>query len=320
MSAPCLERSSGGEVAKMDPLQPHTPMSPDGSILLREVEIHRLDLRYSHTRIMSGASICTLARSLDQFGQISPLVTVCRESLVLIDGYRRVAALKHNRQDTAMVELWPCVEHEAILRVLARSGERKWEAFEEAGLLRELLSGSELSRARVARMLGKDPSWVARRLDLLGICEEWMELIRSGKLSSWATSRVLVPLARANSAHALLLAGWIAREAVSTRDLALWFSHYQKSSNPTREKMIREPSLFLKAAQAKRESRQARALQEGPEGRWLHELGAVLTALQRLQNGIGALHGVDLTVCRQVLEKIKAAISSIEEQTGKDRP
>jgi hypothetical protein len=84
--------------------------------------------------------------------------------------------------------------------------------------------------------------------------------------------------------------------------------------------MTREPSLFLKAAQAKRDKREARSLQEGPDGKWLQDLGAVLTTLHRLQKGIGALHGVDLTACREVLQKIKVAISSIEEQTGKDRP
>ena len=148
-----------GEVAKMDSLREHIQINPDGSpILLREVDIHQLELRYAHTRVITHGAICSLAGSLDQFGQINPLVSVSRGSLVLIDGYRRVAALKHNRHDTALAEVWPCTEQEAILRVLVRSRERKWEPFEEAGLLRELLNSSDLSQARLARLLGKDPS------------------------------------------------------------------------------------------------------------------------------------------------------------------
>lgn len=300
----------------MDSLERHIQMSPDGSrILLREVEIHQLDLRYAHTRVITHGSISSLARSLDQFGQINPLVSVSRGSLVLIDGYRRVAALKRNRHDTAIAEVWPCTEQEAILRVLVRSRERKWEAFEEAGLLRELLNSSELSQARLARLLGKDPSWVARRLHLLDILnEEWIELIRSGHLSSWAASRVLVPLSRANGAHALSLAGWIAKQGISTRELVTWFGHYQKANNPTRAKMICEPSLFLKAARARIEQREARTLREGPEGRWLFNLGTVLKTLHRLRKDFGALHGTDLTACRQILHQIKAVISSVDEQ------
>ncbi|MBS4069622.1 MAG: ParB/RepB/Spo0J family partition protein [Sulfurimonas sp.] len=300
----------------MDSLERHIQMSPDGSpTLLREVEIHQLELRYAHTRVITHGSIRSLARSLDLFGQINPLVSVSHGSLVLIDGYRRVAALKRNRQDTAIAEVWPCTEQEAILRVLVRSRERKWEPFEEAGLLRELLNGSGLSQARLAGLLGKDPSWVARRLHLLDILnEEWIELIRSGQLSTWAASRVLVPLARANGAHALSLAGWIAKEGTSTRELETWFGHYQKSNNPTREKMIGDPALFLKAARSRSEQREARTLREGPEGRWLSDLGAVLKTLHRLQKDFGALHGTDLGPCRQILHQIKAVLSCVDEQ------
>lgn len=72
----------------MDALEQQFQMSSDDSkILLQEVEIHQLDLRYAHTRVIAPGAISTLARSLNQFGQISPLVSVSRGSLVLIDGY-----------------------------------------------------------------------------------------------------------------------------------------------------------------------------------------------------------------------------------------
>lgn len=290
--------------------------SPEGlRIYLREVEIHQLELRYAHTRVMTRSSIASLAASLEQFGQISPLVTVSRASLVLIDGYRRVAALKLNRCDTAMAEVWSCSEREAIVRLLARSRERKWDAIEEARLLRELLDGSSLSRAEVARLVGKDPSWVTRRLDMLdALDEEVIELIRSGRVSSWAASRVLAPLARANEAHALSLAGWIAREGVSTRELTTWFAHYQRSNRATRENMIRDPGLFLKAARARGQEREARSLREGAEGRWLHELGLVLKALRRLQKDSGALVGADLAPLRLAFHETRSLFRALEEE------
>lgn len=299
----------------MDSFTEHFQINEDGSsVVLRRIEIHQLDLRYAHTRVITPDSICSLAKSIDQFGQITPLVIVSHESLVLIDGYRRVAALKHNRKDSAMAELWPCTEQQAILRLLVRFGQRRWEAFEQAGLLRELLNGSKLSHARLANLLGKDPSWVARRLDLLDIDEQWIKLIRSGQLSSWATSRVLIPLARANRAHALSLAGWIAKEGISTRELVAWFGHYQKSNNSTREKMVDEPTLFLKAARLRAEQREARTLREGPEGKWLHDIGMVLKTLGRLQKECGVLRGVDLTLIRQTLDQIKALLSFLDGQ------
>lgn len=299
----------------MDASEKQAGIPPGGSsILLKEVELHQLELRYAKTRILTRESICSLAASLHRFGQITPLVSVSSGPLILIDGYRRVAALKHNGKDTALSEVWPCTEEEALLRLLVRSRDRKWEAFEEAGLLREILKGSDLSQARLAALLGKDPSWVARRLQLLDLLhEDWIELIRSGRISSWAASRVLVPLARANAEHALSLAQWIAREGTSTRDLEAWLKHYQKSNKSIRENLIREPSLFLKAARSKKEQGEAKALRQGPEGRWLLDLETVLKILNRLQKDLGALSGTDPGRCRQTLHHIQAVLSSLDE-------
>lgn len=300
----------------MDAFTQPSLMSPpeDGTrIVLQEIDLHRLDLRYAHTRVMCADSLLVLCASLEQFGQLSPLVCVARGPLVLIDGYRRVAALKRNRKDTAITEVWPCSEQEAILRLLAKP--RRWEALEEAALLRELLTSSELSRAGLARLLGKDPSWVTRRLDLLdGLNDRLLGLIRSGHLSSWAASRVMVPLARANEAHALRLASHILEEGIVTRDLAAWFEHYQKSNHATREKMVADPSLFLKALHARAEQRQADHLREGPEGRWLHDLSAILKVLRRLKKEIEVLRGADLGGIKQALQTIKAVLNAVDEQ------
>ncbi|WP_456243453.1 hypothetical protein [Thiorhodovibrio winogradskyi] len=54
------------------------------------------------------------------------------------------------------------------------------------------------SQHELAHAVGKDPSWVNRRLALLTqLGEPLQEAVRSGVLSSWAASRILAPLARA---------------------------------------------------------------------------------------------------------------------------
>jgi ParB/RepB/Spo0J family partition protein len=292
----------------MDPL---TLASAPESIL--EIDIHRLELRYAHTRVISADSLRSLCASLEQFGQISPLVIVA--PWVLIDGYRRVAALKRNGKDTALVEVWSCSEKEAIVRLIARP--RRWEAIEEAALLREILQDSELSQARLARLIGKDPSWVTRRLDLLdGLSEEMLALIRSGRLSSWAASRVIVPLARANEAHALRLALCIEKEGIGTRELSAWFDHYRRSSRATRERMVEGPSLFLKALHARAEQRQASQLREG--ARWLADLGSVLRTLRRLQTD--TLPDADMKPARQTLKAIKALLDALADRIERTPP
>ena len=248
---------------------------------VEELEIAHLELRYAHTRIMKRGSLISLAASIEQYGQISPVIIVAPR--VLIDGYRRVAALKLCKRDTVLAEAWSRGEDQALLRMLATGCERRWEAMEQAALIRELITRHEMSQARVARMLGHDPSWVARRLSLLEVLsEEVLEKIRSGRVSSWAASRVLAPLARANADHAAALARWISQEHVSTRDLASFFGHYQSANAIARERMVANPSLFMKALHAKREDKEAANLRDGPEGKWLSDLGLVASTLRRL--------------------------------------
>jgi len=247
-----------------------------------EMEIAHLELRYAHTRVMEKGSLVRLAASLEQWGQTTPVVTV--NPCVLIDGYRRVAALKLCKRDTVIVEHWSCGEDQALLRVLSAGCGQRWDAFEQAALIRELTCCHKMSQARVARLLGRNPSWVARRLSLLeALPEEVLEKVRAGRVSSWAASRVLAPLARANADHAAALGQWISRVHVSTRDLADFFDHYRSAAAIIRERMAAEPSLFLKAMRAQREDNEAERLRAGPEGKWLSDLCGVVTTLRRLK-------------------------------------
>jgi hypothetical protein len=45
-----------------------------------------------------------------------------------IDGYRRVAALRRLRRDTALVQCWSCPVSQALAQVLARARARAWPA------------------------------------------------------------------------------------------------------------------------------------------------------------------------------------------------
>jgi len=116
---------------------------------VKEIEIALLDLRYSHTRVMQKDRLLSLAVSLDMYGQMWPVITAAR--YVLVDGYRRVEALKICGRDTVMAQVWDCEEDRALLRVL--SVQRKWDAVEEAAIIREVISGHALTQAQVARML-----------------------------------------------------------------------------------------------------------------------------------------------------------------------
>lgn len=136
------------------------------------LDLHRLDLRYASLRLPDPPAITRLARSIAADGQLVPCIAVAGEgeAFILVDGYRRIAALRHLGRDTAEVECWQADLAQALLGVLARTRSRSFAPIEEAFLLRELISGGQLSQHEVARRCGRDVSWVSRRLQLLGGC------------------------------------------------------------------------------------------------------------------------------------------------------
>jgi ParB-like chromosome segregation protein Spo0J len=242
-----------------------------------EVDLHLLELRFASARLIEPQAVEKLARSIERDGQIVPCIVTApppgtsgaegTERLVLIDGYRRVAALRRLGRDRAFVERWSCDLVEAVLGVLARTQSRSFAAIEEALLLRELTQGLGVSQREAARRCARDGSWVNRRLQLLAsLPEAALAAVREGRLSSWAAARVIAPLARANAGHAdrLLRAQGPAR--LSTRELGQWFEHYQKSRRGVRERMVDHPRLFLQALKEKAEERSSERLRDGPEG------------------------------------------------------
>ncbi len=267
-------------------------MDPGHLREVKEIEIAQLHLRYAHTRIEWPERVLALASSIERFGQILPVI-VLREgvnSFVLIDGYLRVKALKRCLRDTVMAEIWEGKEEEALVEILARAHSRKWDLLEEAALLRELHDQYHLSQSRIASLVGRKQSWVSGRLALYSaLSEDLLELIRKGAISTWAATRVIVPIARAIPEHAKTLSENLSKASLSTRELALLFRHYQKANRKQRENIVREPFLFLKALHAREEATEAKSLKEGLEGKWLRDLRVIAHMLRGLLREVPTL-------------------------------
>jgi ParB-like nuclease domain len=78
-----------------------------------DLDLHRLDLRFVGARVAEPRAVERIARSIERGGQLVPCIAVVDppvevlkgdERLVLIDGYRRIAALRRLGRDTARVE------------------------------------------------------------------------------------------------------------------------------------------------------------------------------------------------------------------------
>ncbi len=251
---------------------------------IMEIDFHCLELRYANTRIKSAPALAGMQNSIARYGQIVPALAVAESNkFILIDGYLRLNALKACGHDCIKLQVVEEKEADSLFVLLAKNNDRQWEVIEQAGLIQELHDRFTYSLGEIAKRLGRDKSWVKRRLDLVcSLPEEIKQAVMSGKVSTWSASHVLVPLSRVNEKDAVLLTEKLLKAPLSTRELARLYEHYKKSNRVVRNRIIAEPALFAKAVLQQDQERDAKEVNEGPEGKWLKDISIVCHILKRL--------------------------------------
>jgi ParB family transcriptional regulator, chromosome partitioning protein len=249
------------------------------------VEHHCLDLMFAPTRLKQRGKLSNLMASIEQHGQLVPAVIVTTENpqkWILIDGYLRLNALQRLSKDTIAAEIWDCDILQALSTLLTEHQSRLFEPLEEALLLRELHQRG-LSQDAISCAVGRDRSWVCRRLSLIEYMpESILQAVLKGKLSLWSAQRVLTPVARANKIHADKLLSYLLKNHISTRDLQLFYEHYQRAHAQERSTMVNAPDLFFKAQKFVRVEKNAKNLRLGPEGKWCSMLSWLTINLKQI--------------------------------------
>jgi ParB/RepB/Spo0J family partition protein len=281
------------------------------------LDLHALIPRFAALRLHDPARLGRLKASLERQGQLVPVVAVPEADKqghwVLIDGYRRREALQSLGEDRIWVAAWERSVDEALMACLARAPDRAWEAIEEAALIEELARRHPLQA--IAAQLGRDVSWVSRRLSLIkALPEDLLAQVRQGKLSLWAASRILVPLARANAEHARTLMEKLAQEPLSTRELKRLYERYEQAPRAQRQRLVENPTLFLKAVQTREEEAADKRLAAGPEGTWYHDLRVVSAILARLTGQVSTLFtpGQDVAERERLAQAFAPAKTQLE--------
>lgn len=288
-----------------------------------EVDLHRLELRFADARLLEPRAIEALARSIERSGQLIACIAVPdadSQRLILVDGYRRVLALRRLGRDTARVESWTCDLAQALLTVLAQAGRRPFAALEEALLLQELVRGQGLSEREVARRSGRDVSWVSRRLELVcGLSDSVLAAVRQGTVSTWAATRVLAPLARANTAHATRLLEALAATPLSTREMHTWFRHYLNTPSAARERMVAQPRLFIQSLRAQEEHVADTRLRAGPDGQCAADVRQLLALIKRMRRRLPSLSGEVLPESLLgALSQLRAAVDALHSELARN--
>jgi ParB-like chromosome segregation protein Spo0J len=194
--------------------------------VLRWADNHLLDLKweeigehYGRYRLHVPEAERAMARSLERYGQLSPVV-VCRrqDRYELIDGFKRLGAARGLAQLPHLsARLMEADERtvKAAIYGLNRAGGRTRE-LEEAWIIQALVREDGMSQVEVAELLGRHKSWVCRRLALIErLGPKAREELRVGLLTPTA-ARQIVRLPEGNQAEVLEA---IRREALSSAEL-----------------------------------------------------------------------------------------------------
>jgi ParB family chromosome partitioning protein len=276
-----------------------------------ELELHQLELRYEGIRKRAPVAERALVGSLAEIGQQLPVIVVGEaERFILIDGYKRVRALKRLAHDTVRASGWQVPEVEALLleRRMRCASE---DAFDQAWLLAELRNRFGLSLEELARRFERNKSWVSRRLALIQVLPTTIQdSVRAGTLGAHAAMKYLVPLARANAAAATQLATAITPLKPTSREIGALYAGWQSGTERTRELILASPHIYLQA-QATQEPAAPSATQ-----RWLNDLGALAGLARRarrpLEQGLlQQLLKVERTEVEQAVARSKADVESL---------
>ena len=217
-----------------------------------ELELWQLDLRYREFRIRTPGRQGRLLASIADHGQQSPVLVVPGPDghYILIEGYRRVEALKKLGQDTVQALRLPMTEAEALVYGLREAKGSRRSALEEGWWIRELVDGHKHNLDQIAVSLERSKSWVSRRLALVKQLPGPVQaMVRSGKICPHAAMRYLVPLARANKGACTRLTKRIGKARLSARQVGSLYMAWRRADKKERERIEENPLLFLKAAE-----------------------------------------------------------------------
>jgi ParB/RepB/Spo0J family partition protein len=253
-----------------------------------ELDLHQLELRYEGLRKRSPRLERQLVASLSEVGQQLPIVVIVANDgrFVVIDGYKRVRALRRLARDTVQATAWEIAEVDALLleRLMRSAGE---DALEQGWLLLELHERFALSFEELARRFDKSKSWVSRRLALVReLPVEIQSQVRAGELAAYAAMKHLVPLARANADVARRLCLVMAPLKPTTRQVGALCDGWRSGSARTRELIMATPNVYLRAQEEQRCAQAAKS----PLQQLLDDLGALSgtarRAKRRLEQGL----------------------------------
>ena len=285
--------------------------------LSMQLEFHQLELRWEHLRVRHPARQRRLLASLAESGQQAPIVVVAAEDpagrYIVIDGYKRIAALKQLGRDTVEAVEWPMGEAGAVLLDRSLRFSAHETTLEVGWLLEELEQRFGYSLEELARLFDRSVRWVSRRLALVELLPEAIQQqVREGQIAAQVAMKVLVPVARQSLKDCQRMAAILAEYHCDTRAAGQLYAAWRGGSATMRQRILSDPALFFKTQRQEK-------LPAGPAAELMRDLEMVRAMVNRAHRrlAVGAAEELDpqqRAAARQQIERIAKQLHGIQEK------
>jgi len=281
------------------------------------LEFHQLELRWGRMRVDNPQRRRRLLASLAESGQQVPIVVVAAEGqadrYVVIDGYKRIAALQQLGRDTAEAVVWPMSEAAAILLDRSLRLSEHETALEMGWLLQEMERRFSYSVEELARRFDRSVSWVSRRLALVELLAEAIQQqVREGRIAAQVAMKFLVPVARKSLQDCQRMAAIFAEHGCEHREAAQLYDAWRRGSAAIRQRILDDPALFFKT------QRQQKA-PPGTGADLIRDLEMVSAIMNRTHRRLAGAEAADLderqrAAARQQIERIEKQLQRLDDK------
>ncbi len=180
------------------------------------VAVGDLGERLSSLRLCEPGSLGVMRRSLEQYGQLSPIALfIDADQLEIVDGFKRVRVARALGWPMLRARVADVSSAEAKLRLREIHDGRGLCEIEEAWLVRSLYRDEGMSQPEIARRMGRHKSWVWRRLMLVEALDPIVQAdVRLGLISP----RAAVALSRLPRGNQQAASAVLARRGMTSRE------------------------------------------------------------------------------------------------------
>lgn len=284
-----------------------------------QLEFHQLDQRWEPLRVRQPHRQRRLLASLACAGQQTPIIVVAiaEERYLVIDGHKRIAALRQLGRDTVEAAVWTMSEAEALLLDRSMRMSQQESTLEQGWLLAEMQQRFGYSREELAQRFDRSLSWVSRRLALAeSLPEVIQQQVRDGAIGAPLAMKYLVPMARVSVEDCERMAAGFVKHRCDNRQAALLYAAWRDGSRVVRERILTEPDLFLKTQRPPPSTSLAALALE----RELEMAAAILhRACRRLAEALPEMNGPRQEQAQRHIESARRELERMAARIGKEQ-